>query len=136
MKVLCNKFISFYLLCDYIILSCIFLYLNLIQISQKTSLTYSNYLRRCRAIFCAKLRHTGNVENETYSSNVWHVTLIVRVGRVSWPVNKRNSLPCPVRQRQFNQRVGCLLDVNLLNIIQQALQYCTSLQKNDALGVS
>ena len=42
----------------------------------------------------------------------WHVTLLVRVWRLSCPINRRNSLPCTVRtskQRSCNLRVGCNL---------------------------
>ena len=53
-----------------------------------------------------------DVKSCTYCCHVRYATLIVRVGVVSWPQNRRNSLPWTVRTskpRSCNQRVGCLL---------------------------
>ena len=52
-----------------------------------------------------------DVKSCTYCCYFRCATLIVWIGVMPWPKNRRNSIPCTVRtsrQRSCNQRVGCL----------------------------
>ena len=64
-------------------------------------------------------------KNGTYCFYIWHVTLIIRIRRLPWSINRRNSLPCTLRtsrQKSCNKRVGYLVDVTLHNILHWALE--------------
>ena len=63
-------------------------------------------------------RHIRYFKNCCYCCYVLHVTLIMIVGEISWPINSRNSLPFTVRTLDKNHAIKLLVVCwMLLNLI-------------------
>ncbi len=71
---------------------------------------YDQTRPRCPAQTASKLKIIKVLPTPAINDRC--ITLIVRVGVMPWPLNRRNSLVCTIRtsrQRSYNQRVVCLL---------------------------
>ena len=79
----------------------------------------------CRVRVWSTQRHTRDVKNGTHCCYVWHATLIVKLGRMPWSINRRNSLQCTVRT--FQTKVVQLK--GLFSVGHLAALSCTSVAR-------
>ena len=85
----------------------------------------------CRVRVSSTQRHTRDVKNGTHCCYVWHATLIVKLGRMPWSINRRNSLQCTVRtfQTKVVQSNGWLTVWKLLNLISLGVRVSHSITR-------